>query len=360
MDVKGILSRKGRNVLTVEPTAILATAVKVLTERKIGALVVTGEDDVVAGIISERDIVRALAQLGSAALSAPVAQFMTSKVVTGTETLSDIEIMKIMTERTFRHVPVSERGRLTGIVSIGDVVKARVETLENKLMNLEAIVAAIAHEVRQPLAAISTNGSAALRFLGHARPNIEEARAALIRAINDAHRTSDVFDSIRSLFRDADAGKHPLAINDVIVEVFQSLDDELKERGIHARFNLAPVLPLVTAHRGQLQQVMRNLVRNAVEAMSKMPEGSRSLEVRTKGYRSNAIEITLKDSGPGIARKQLKTIFDAFVTTKAAGIGLGLAICRLIVERHGGQISASSDHKGGTRFRVLLPIPTHQ
>jgi signal transduction histidine kinase len=355
MDVKHILSRKGRNVLTVEPTALVATAVRLLAERKIGALVVVGADGVIAGIISERDVVRALAQKGADALSASVTQFMTSKVVTGTEILSDIEIMKLMTESTFRHVPVVKCGKMTGIVSIGDVVKARVETLESKLMNLEAAVASVAHEVRQPLAAIAANGSAALRFLGRGQPNNDEARAALNRIVNDAHRTSDVFDSIRSLFRDDEAGKQPLAVDDLVVEVMQSLGEELKEHGINVQLNLAPALPLIMAHRGQLQQVMYNLVSNALEAMSRTPKNLRNLEVGVNSYRGNKIAITLKDSGPGIEPKQLKMIFDEFVTTKATGIGLGLAICRLIVERHGGKISASSDRKEGTIFRVLLP-----
>jgi len=254
MDVKHILARKGRKVFTVEPTAVVATALSFLAERKIGSLVVIGADGEIAGIISERDIVRALAQEGAAALAAPVAQFMTSKVVTSTEALSDIEIMKLMTESLFRHVPVTKQHKLTGIVSIGDVVKARVETLESKLMNLEAAVASIAHEVRQPLGAIATNGSAALRFLGRAQPNNEEARAALNRMINDAHRTSDVFDSIRSLFREADVGRQPLAVNDLIVEVMQSLSDELKAHRINVHLDLGSALPLIMAHRGQLQQ----------------------------------------------------------------------------------------------------------
>jgi signal transduction histidine kinase len=354
MDVRHILSRKGRNVLTIEPTALVATAVSLLAERNIGALVVVGSDGDIAGIISERDVVRALAKEGAKALSAAVARFMTTEVVTGTETLSDIEIMKLMTESVFRHVPVIEHGRMTGIVSIGDVVRARVETLESKLMNLEATVASVAHEVRQPLAAIAANGSAALRFLGRAQPNHDEARAALNRIVNDAHRTSDVFDSIRSLFRDAGAGRQPLAVNDLVAEVMHSLDDELKEHSINVQLNLVPALPLITAHRGQLQQVMHNLVSNAREAMSKTPKNLRNLEVGVHSHRGNAIAITVKDSGPGIEPKQLERIFDEFVTTKATGIGLGLAICRLIVERHGGKISASSDHQGGTIFEVLL------
>jgi CBS domain-containing protein len=132
MTVKTILANKGKDVLTIEPTADLATAVKLLAERRIGALLVCGPDRRVAGIISERDIVRALAQRGAAALQEQVGQVMTRKVVTCTETETVGEIMERMTAGKFRHVPVVEQGRLIGIVSIGDVVKHRLHEMESE------------------------------------------------------------------------------------------------------------------------------------------------------------------------------------------------------------------------------------
>jgi CBS domain-containing protein len=132
MNVKHILSRKGHDVLTIEPTATLAAAVKMLAERRVGALVVTGAGDRIAGIISERDIVRVLGEKGTAALDAPVAETMTRKVVTCGESDTIVEIMEQMTAGKFRHVPVAEHGRAVGIVSIGDVVKARLEELQQE------------------------------------------------------------------------------------------------------------------------------------------------------------------------------------------------------------------------------------
>jgi CBS domain-containing protein len=137
MTVKGILSRKGNSVVTLEPNASLATAIKVLAERRIGALVITGADHRIVGILSERDIVRTLAERGPAALSEPLADVMTRKVVTCTQTETVCEIMELMTSGKFRHIPVVEQGRLVGIVSIGDIVKSRVEEMEKESAALQ-------------------------------------------------------------------------------------------------------------------------------------------------------------------------------------------------------------------------------
>jgi CBS domain-containing protein len=131
MTVKAVLSRKGTSVTTVEPTAALNVAIKVLSDKRIGALVVTGAEARVVGIISERDIVRALSQQGAQALDRPVAEFMTRNVVTCSERDTIADLMERMTEGKFRHIPVVEQGRLAGIVSIGDIVKRRVEELEH-------------------------------------------------------------------------------------------------------------------------------------------------------------------------------------------------------------------------------------
>ena len=355
MDIKQILARKGRDVHTIAKTATIVAALDALAQRCIGALVVVDTDGGIAGIISERDIVRALEHKGTATLASLVADFMTSKVVTCTEGATDIEIMQLMTESTFRHVPVTQSGHLCGIVSIGDVVKARAEELESKLMSLEAIIASIAHEVRQPLAAIATSGSAALRFLGHNPPNNDEVRSALNRIIADAHRTSDVFDSIRALFRNFDEGTEPLAVNELIADVVQSLDSDLQEHKIDTEFNAAADLPIVRAHAGQLSQVVHNVIRNAMEAIKTSAKGLRKLRIETSCHGAGFIAISITDSGPGIKSEQLDKIFDTFVTTKATGMGLGLAICRLIIERHGGQLTATSDSKGGATFQIALP-----
>ena len=227
---------------------------------------------------------------------------------------------------------------------------------ENKLMNVEAITASIAHEVRQPLAAIATNGSAALRFFERTPPDYEEVRAALHRLIAESHRASELFDSIRSLFRKTDQERQPIDVNEITLEVLKSLRGELADHGVTVDAELAPKLPLVEGHRSQLQQVISNLVHNAIEAMDTVPERKRLLRVKTEPRDDHVVTIALEDSGPGIDPKQIEGIFDAFVTTKPGGMGLGLAICRRIVESHGGQISAISDGKDGALFRLDLSI----
>jgi len=227
---------------------------------------------------------------------------------------------------------------------------------DNKLMGAQAITAAIAHEVRQPLASIVTNASAALRWLGRTPPAHEEVRAALTRIQNESHRTSEVFEAIRALFRTGDSvGRKQIAINEIVVEVLQSLRRELTEHGVEVRPELVD-LPLIDGHRGQLREVIFNLVHNALEAMDNTTDRNRVLRVTSELRGSAAIAVVVEDSGPGIDPDKLDRVFTAFVTTKLHGMGLGLAICRTIVEQHGGQLTASSDGKSGALFQFVLPI----
>ena len=226
---------------------------------------------------------------------------------------------------------------------------------ENKLMSLEAIMASIAHEVRQPLAAIATNGSAALRFSKRTPPDYDEVWAALNRIISDTHRINEVFDNIRALFRKAYQAQELIDVNELALETLQLLSGELREHGVSAHTELASELPRVDGHRSQLQQVIINLVHNAIEAMDTASDRSRVLRVRTDVHGGDAIIVAVEDSGPGIDSKRMEGIFDAFVTTKSGGMGLGLAICCRIIENHGGKIAALSDGKSGAQFRIILP-----
>jgi two-component system, NtrC family, sensor kinase len=226
----------------------------------------------------------------------------------------------------------------------------------NKLMNLEAMAASIAHEVRQPLTAIAASGNAALRFLGRAPPDHMEVRSALSRIISDSHRASQVFDNIRALFGKSEKGyEHKLIdMNEVILEVLRTLRGELKERVITVRTELTSQQPLVMGHRGQLHEVLLNLFGNAIEAMDAIKDGRRVLQVSTDRHRDK-IAVAVEDSGPGIDAEKLDGIFDAFVSTKPQGMGLGLAICRMIINRHGGQLSASPGQRRGAVFQFTLP-----
>src|SRR5215472_10388192 len=227
---------------------------------------------------------------------------------------------------------------------------------DNKLMNIEAITAAIAHEVKQPLAAIVINGKAALRFLERSPPDHDEVQANLHSIVKDGFRTSEVFDGIRALFRKADHGPQLIDINEIILGTLRSLREELSDHRVETRTELTVGLPSVAGHKGQLQEVISNLIHNAVDAMDATTDRSRVLRVQTELRGDDAIKVIVEDSGPGIDTSKLDGIFGAFITTKAHGMGLGLAICRMIIEKHNGQITASSDGKYGALFQVVLPI----
>jgi signal transduction histidine kinase len=226
---------------------------------------------------------------------------------------------------------------------------------DNKLMNFEAITASISHELKQPLAAIVTNGSAALRWLARTPPDHEEVRAALGRIIDDGRRAGEVIDGIRALFRKGHEGRGQIDLNEIVRSVLQSLGGELKDRGVDNRLELTE-LPLVDGHHGQLQEVVFNLVQNAIEAMAPTTDRTRVLRVRSELRGRDAVAVAVEDSGPGIAPGQLEEIFGAFVTSKPHGMGLGLAICRMIIEHHGGALTASSDGRSGASFVFVLPI----
>ncbi|CCE06420.1 putative Sensor protein [Bradyrhizobium sp. STM 3843] len=227
---------------------------------------------------------------------------------------------------------------------------------DNKLMNLEAAVASISHEVKQPLAAIVMRGSTALRFLGYTPPDVEKARSALNKIVIEGRRASEIFDNIRDLFRKSNHQRTTIDMNKLISSIVESLHVELADHRIEVQTELQPELPPVWGHRGQLQDVLLNLIRNATEAMEAGQGKFRVLRLTSERRPNDGIGIKVTDTGPGIDPERLDTIFDAFVTTKSQGMGLGLAICRMIVERHGGQLLASSGEGGGAQFEILLPI----
>jgi signal transduction histidine kinase len=262
-------------------------------------------------------------------------------------------------------VPVSEEQFLFLISSAPQFVmnvmrvltrRLRERELRNELMNVDAIIGSIGHEIRQPLAAIVTNASAALRFLKRDPPDYDEVLKALERISSDGLRTSQVFEDIRALFQKVDSEHGPVDLNGIAAEVLQSLRAELSEKNVTVDSQLASALPPIEGNRNQLYQVIFNLVRNAIEAMETASERGRMLHVSTERSGQAAIALGVQDSGPGIDVKELDRIFDAFVTTKANGMGLGLAICRTIVLRHGGQLTASSDGKRGALFQLVLPV----
>ncbi len=246
---------------------------------------------------------------------------------------------------------------ITATKEAQDALRATQSKLAHitRLTTMHEVTAAIAHEVNQPLAAIVANGNAALRWLRKTPPEIAEAAANVEQIVGDGHRASGVVASIRGLFKKDEHAKVLLDVNAVIREVLELLHGELRSKRVSVRTKLSRNLPQILADHVQLQQVVLNLVTNAVEAVSDNPVGSRVLNVSSKPGQSEETIIAVEDSGPGIDPKDLNRIFDAFFTTKSQGMGMGLSICRSIVELHGGRLWASTRRPHGSTFYLTLP-----
>jgi signal transduction histidine kinase len=225
-----------------------------------------------------------------------------------------------------------------------------------KLTTVDAALGAMAHEVKQPLTSIISNAEAAQLMLDHARPDIEEIRGIVGEIIDGSYRADDIVKNVRSLFLNSRGDIQQVDMNMVVKGILQGLHNDLTDHRVTCRVELESELPAILGHKGQLQEVVFNLIHNALDAMKGSPVAGRSLCVRTEKRDSKAVGICVQDSGPGITPEQMGRIFDPFVTTKKDGMGMGLAICRMIVERHGGQISASSDVNTGARFEIVLPL----
>jgi signal transduction histidine kinase len=231
----------------------------------------------------------------------------------------------------------------------------------NKLASLDAVVAAIAHEVKQPLTSIAMRGAAAKRYLSHSPTKLREAGSTVDAMVDASMRASEIFDNIRALFSDVDQKKKLIDVNQLTVEALDLLREELKAYGIETSIQQTPELPSIMAHNGQLREVILNLIQNAIDAMRAVSDRRRILRIRTDQHGNEAIVISVEDTGLGIEPEKIQTMFDPFVSTKAKGRGLGLAICKSIIERHHGQLSVSSEIDSGARFQVLLPFkPTAQ
>jgi len=225
----------------------------------------------------------------------------------------------------------------------------------NRVTTVGQLTASIAHEVNQPIAAVVTNAHAALRWLNMQPSDPEEVRQALDRIVKAGRRAGDVISRMRALVRKAPPRNDPLDINEVIREVIALTRSELDRTGTELQTRLADGLPLVPGDRIQLQQVMVNLILNAVEAMSGSDEGSRELLISTEEDGANGVRIAVRDWGPGLKPESLDRLFDAFYTTKPDGMGMGLSICRSIIEAHGGRVWATANVPQGAVFQFTLP-----
>jgi PAS domain S-box-containing protein len=223
----------------------------------------------------------------------------------------------------------------------------------NRITAMGQLAASITHEVNQPLAAIVNNADACLNWL--AANNLEEARESAALVVKDGQRASEIIDRIRALIKKATPRKDPLGINEAIVEVITLTRSEAVKDGISVQTQLAEGLPLIHGDRVQLQQVILNLILNAVQAMSGVSEKSRELRISTEQEASGAVLVTVQDSGPGLNPESVDSVFDAFYTTKSQGMGMGLSICRSIVDAHGGKLWAIANKDRGATFQFTLP-----
>jgi PAS domain S-box-containing protein len=215
------------------------------------------------------------------------------------------------------------------------------------------LAAAIAHEVNQPLAAVVTNANACLRWLDRATPNLDEARMAVQRIVRDGNRGSEVIRRIRALLKKEPPQKTPVNVNELVQEIIRLA--QIKSHGVGLQLALANDLPPVAADRVQLQQVLLNLVTNALESMKTIRDRPRVLRIETKSSESEGVLIAVRDSGDGLPSEKMGQLFDTFYTTKPSGLGMGLSISRTIVEAHGGRLWAEGNDGPGATFRFSLP-----
>ena len=225
-----------------------------------------------------------------------------------------------------------------------------------RVLALGELTASIAHEVNQPLAALVNSANAGLNWLSKRPPNLEKARDSIDRIIRDGERASGIVHRVRALASKAGIEKVPLHINDVIDEVVALVQLELVNQRVSLQMDLAPALPPTLADRVQLQQVIINLVMNGIEAMQTVVERPRELTIRSQWNQPHEVLVSVSDCGVGISNENAPRLFNAFFTTKSSGIGMGLSICRSIVEAHGGQISAANNAGAGATFQFTLPL----
>ncbi|TWB44228.1 sensor histidine kinase [Nitrospirillum pindoramense] len=224
-----------------------------------------------------------------------------------------------------------------------------------RVTTLGEMAASIAHEVNQPLAAIITNANACTRWLRATPPNLEKIGESIASMVDDAERASDIIRRVRALATRGELKKAPVGINDVIRDVVALMQSRLREDQVTVRTHLAEDLPMVFGDHVQLQQVVLNLLTNAVDAINAAPGAKREIRIDSSERDKNDVMVRVEDGGVGIAPGVMSTLFDAFKSTKQGGMGIGLSICRSIIESHGGAIWATPNKTAGATFHFTVP-----
>jgi signal transduction histidine kinase len=225
----------------------------------------------------------------------------------------------------------------------------------NRVATMGQLTASIAHEIKQPIASVRNNLTAALNFLDRTPPDLVEVREALACAVKDNDRTSDVVDRIGSLIKKAPARREVVDFNAAILEVTALTGSEALKTGVTVSTQLAPQLPRVQGDPVQLQQVMLNLIVNAIQSMSGVEDGNRELHISTVSIEPEGVCVAVRDTGHGLRPESLPRLFEPFYTTKPDGMGMGLSICRSIIEAHGGRLWAIPCEPQGALFQFTIP-----
>jgi PAS domain S-box-containing protein len=225
----------------------------------------------------------------------------------------------------------------------------------NRVATMGQLTASIAHEVNQPIAAAVINAQTALRWLKSDRPDLDEVRQALGRVVDNGGRAAEVIGRIRAAIAKTPPRTSRFDVNEAASDVIALTHNEALKHGISVQTRLATDLPPVEGDRVRLQQVILNLIMNAIEAMDDADDGARELGLSTEADAEGGVLVAVRDSGPGLDPKSQARVFEAFYTTKPEGMGMGLAICRSIVEEHGGRLWASANEPRGAVFQMTLP-----
>jgi signal transduction histidine kinase len=225
----------------------------------------------------------------------------------------------------------------------------------NRVATMGQLTASIAHEIKQPIATARNNAAAALRFLEKSPPDVAEVREALICVVNDADRASNVVDRIGSRIKKAPPRKEVVDLNAAILEVTALTRGEAVKSGVTVGTQLAGGLPRIECDRVQLQQVMLNLIVNAIHSMSGVEEGNRELHISTLSVEPSGVRVAVRDTGHGLRAETVPRLFEPFYTTKPDGMGMGLSICRAIIEAHGGRLWATGCEPRGALFQFTIP-----
>jgi len=248
---------------------------------------------------------------------------------------------------------IAESNRLYARLALSTAARNRER--EGRLMSMDAVAAAIAHEVGQPLNAVGTNAMAGLNWLTREKPDREKAIEALNATIDAKQRTFDVIKSIRAMFAKGRDSATDFGLNELVHETTAALDRDFSANKVSLEFELSDDLPPIRGSRVQIQRVLINLLTNAIESVGATRSRPRRIAIRSAPLDGTVIRLEISDTGDGIAPEKMEHIFEPFFTTKSTGTGLGLSLSRTIIEEHGGRLWASPGEKHGATFHLQLP-----